>query len=202
MYRQVLEKMPFGTTLVAVSKGRSVAEIIALYNQGQRHFGESRVQDFEKKRQELPGDIIWHFIGTLQPNKIAKIIGKTALIHSVDSLSLARKISDASIARGLVTDVLIQVNASQEATKHGFALDECRLAFPELMALPGIRIQGLMTMGPKSDDQARILSCFKATHALQKELGLPHLSMGMSQDYELALEAGATYVRIGSLLFS
>lgn len=202
MYSQVVEKIPDHVTLVAVSKGRSVEEIMALYTQGQRHFGESRVQEFEQKCSQLPSDIIWHFIGTLQPNKISKVLGRFALIHSVDSLSLARKLSEASIKLGLVTDVLIQVNASNEPTKHGFSLEECKRLYPELSALPGIRIHGLMTMGPNTDDQQQIRSCFMKTASLQKELQLPELSMGMSHDFDLAIQSGATYVRIGSLLFT
>lgn len=199
---------PATIKLVAVSKGKTVEQIQALYDLGQRDFGESKVQEAEAKRATLPQDILWHLIGTLQIKKVPKIVGRYCLIHSVDSFELAQKLSKVSLEHNLVTDVLLQVNASGEATKHGFSLEACQEAFPSLLTLPGIRMHGLMTMAPLTDDRVSILSCFKATAALCQKLreqyNLPHfnqLSMGMSQDFELAIQAGATLLRIGTRLF-
>lgn len=200
---------PKSIKLVAVSKGKTVEQIQALYDAGQRDFGESRVQEVEAKRALLPQDILWHLIGTLQIKKVPKVVGRYELIHSVDSVELARKLSNVSLERGLVTDVLLQVNASGEATKHGFSLQECQEVFAELLTFTGIRMRGLMTMAPLTEDRKAIQDCFKATYdlctKLRQQYNLPHfceLSMGMSQDYEQAIQAGATLLRIGTRLFS
>lgn len=195
--------------VVAVSKGRTVEEILILYNRGQRDFAESRVQEAEAKRAQLPADIRWHFIGTLQKNKVAKVVGRYVLLHSVDSFELAEKISRESVRQNLVTELLFQVNISGEPTKHGFSAQELKGCFTQLIALAGIRPLGLMTMAPLTDDKKQILDCFSQCQSLCQELRerykLPHfteLSMGMSHDYELANQAGATINRIGSLLFT
>jgi pyridoxal phosphate enzyme (YggS family) len=197
----LVKKIGPAVQLVAVSKGRSVEEILHLYKQGQRHFGESKVQEFELKRKLLPNDIQWHLIGTLQTKKVPKVVGEFHLIHSIDSLALAEKLSIVSQERGVITNILLQVNASGEPTKHGFSPDALRSLFPALRALPGLSIKGLMTMAPNTNDQALIKNTFLATKALRDDLNLQELSMGMSQDYEIALDCGATIVRIGSLLF-
>lgn len=200
---------PKSIKLVAVSKGKTVEQMQALYDAGQRDFGESRVQEVEAKRALLPQDILWHLIGTLQIKKVPKVVGRYALIHSVDSVELARKLSSVSLERGLITDVLLQVNASGEATKHGFSLQECQEVFAELLTFTGIRMRGLMTMAPLTEDRKAIQACFEATRDLCTQLcqqyNLPYfceLSMGMSQDYEQAIQAGATLLRIGTRLFS
>lgn len=194
--------------LVAVSKGKTVEQIRALYEQGQRDFGESRVQEVEAKRVELPSDIRWHLIGTLQLKKVPKVVGRFALIHSIDSLELAQKLSKVSVDRNVVTDVLLQVNISGEATKHGFSKQECQEAMACLSKLPGIRLLGLMTMAPQTEDDEVIRACFTATATLcaelQRQYSLPNfcqLSMGMSQDFEIAIQSGATLLRIGTKLF-
>lgn len=200
---------PSSIKLVAVSKGKTVEQIEALYNEGYRDFGESRVQEVETKRAVLPQDIAWHLIGTLQIKKVPKVVGRYALIHSVDSLDLAKKLSQVSLERGLVTDVLLQVNASGEPTKHGFSLIECQEAFAELLTFSGIRMHGLMTMAPLTEDHKAIQACFSATShlctKLRQQYAVPsfcELSMGMSQDFELAIQSGATLLRIGTRLFS
>lgn len=189
--------------LIAVSKGRSIDAIRDLYNQGVRDFGESKVQEAESKQKELPQDIRWHLIGSLQTKKVPKIIGKYHLIHSVDRLELARKISGCSLEKGIVTSILLQVNCSGELSKHGFSESNLIKLYPELAALKGVSIQGLMTMAPElAHSSPQIVSeTFVRLTKLRDILGLQHLSMGMSQDYDLAIEAGATYLRIGSLLF-
>ena len=200
---------PAAITLVAVSKGHDASEIEVLYNKGQRIFGESRVQEADEKRLFLPQDIEWHLIGTLQAKKVNKVIGKYALIHSVHRVELALKLSQASQAKGIVTNILLQVNPLGEETKHGFSIQELYDVFPVLLTQPGIKLKGLMAMAPNTNDRALIKKCFSKTQeaclTLQRKYALPHfkeLSMGMSQDYDIAIACGATLVRIGSLLWS
>lgn len=199
---------PSSIKLVAVSKGKTVEQIQALYDAGQRDFGESRVQEVEAKRLLLPQDISWHLIGTLQIKKVPKVVGHYVCIHSVDSLKLAKKLSDVSLEQGIVTDVLLQVNASGEASKHGFSLTSLEEVFSTLCTYCGIRMHGLMTMAPLTDDTKAITACFTATASLcdrlRRQYNIPHfceLSMGMSGDFALAIQAGASILRIGSRLF-
>lgn len=189
--------------LLAVTKGRSVEEIQAAYDLGLRDFGENRLKEALEKRDRLPEDIRWHFIGHLQRNKVAAAISAFVLIHSVDSLELAQKISKSSLERNLVTSVLIEVNTSCEATKHGFHVEQCEKQWHDLCQLKGISIQGLMTMAPFTQDVARIHAAFRELREFRdcyaKELKI--LSMGMSLDFQIAIEEGATLLRIGSALF-
>lgn len=192
--------------LVAVSKYATVEQIKEAYELGIRHFAESKVQDALEKKKHLPEDISWHFIGRIQSNKIGKMIGKFLLIHSIADLATAKEISDKSREKGLVQSVLLQLNASGEARKQGFSTSELKASLKELHSLEGIQIEGLMTMGPHTDDKKVIRACFKEMRECLKELAalgdpMSHLSMGMSADYELAIEEGATLLRIGSLLF-
>ncbi len=193
--------------LVAVTKGRSVEDIKQLYDKGLRIFGESYVQEALEKIPQLPSDIAWHFIGTLQTKKVPKVIGKFALIHSIDSLDLAKKVSKVSQERHITTDILLEVNISQEATKHGFSPEGLIEAFSELIALPNIRVRGLMTMAPNTQDSTIIRRVFQKAKELQQTLQTLHsecteLSMGMSGDFVIAIECGATFIRIGSRLFT
>lgn len=194
--------------LVAISKGESIEAIQSFYEAGQRDFGENRLPEVEAKRALLPSDINWHFIGSLQSKKVPKVVGRFALIHSVDSLDLAKKISQVSCEKKVVSRILLQVNTSGEATKHGFTPEACRAQFAEILALPSLEIKGLMTMAPLTDDEMVILSCFSALSQLFSELKAAYslsdfieLSMGMSHDFRLAVRCGATLVRIGSYLF-
>lgn len=200
---------PKAIQLVAVTKGKSVQEILTLYDQGQRIFGESRVQEVEQKRAELPQDISWHLIGSLQLKKVPKVIGCFSLIHSVDSFELAQKLSKVSVLRNLSTDILLQVNTSKELSKHGFSVEGLKAVFSDLADLPGINLRGLMTMAPLTDDSSVIISCFNEAatllQELQDEYKLPQfcqLSMGMSQDFKIAIQCGATLLRIGTRLFA
>jgi PLP dependent protein len=188
-------------TLVAVSKGCSVQQIQEAYLQGLRNFGEGRVGEALEKMQQLPSDIKWHFVGKLQKNKVAKVIGHFAMIHSVDTLELAKKIDQASLKAHLITPVLVEVNISGEGTKGGFAPEELKDCFPEMLSYEGIKIDGLMTLAPFTKDQARIRQCFSTLRELAKKWELTILSMGMSNDFSLAIEEGATHVRIGTALF-
>ena len=208
MYSDLLQKVqsialaagrnPQDILLLAISKGRSVQDIAQAYAQGCRDFGESRVQEALPKMAALPQDIRWHLVGTLQTNKIKKVEGRFNLIHSIDSLELAQK---------LTGNVLLQINTSEESTKHGLAIEECRALFPTFLKLPHIHIQGLMTMAPLTQDQATLHHAFRSLRLLRDELvkhhnhPLPHLSMGMSNDYPIAIEEGATILRIGTALF-
>jgi len=193
---------PKDITLVAVTKSVSIEKMRAAYLAGERHFGESRVQEALDKRAHLPPDIVWHFIGTLQTNKLSKAVGQFALIHSVDRLLLAKAIAKKSLDSGITTPILLQVNVSQEGTKQGFSLDEIKEIFLELRGEKGLSVQGLMTIAPLTSDQKKIRSCFSPLQKLKQELNFQHLSMGMSQDFPIAIEEGATLLRIGSAIFS
>ncbi|MBS0650698.1 MAG: YggS family pyridoxal phosphate-dependent enzyme [Verrucomicrobia bacterium] len=194
-------RSPSDIALIAVTKYASLEALQEAYAMGLRTFGESRIPTALDKMAQLPSDIAWHFIGHLQSNKVAKAIGRFALIHSMDSLDLAKKISSASVQQNCTTPILLQVNTSGETSKQGFTPDSCRGHFLELSQLPGITIQGLMTMAPLTDDEKVVRSCFSRLRSLRDELKLRHLSMGMSHDFPIAIEEGATLLRIGSALF-
>lgn len=209
-YVKVLENISKITnkeiTLVAVTKGRPLEDVLSLYHLGCRNFGENRLPDAFSKIENMPRDINWHFIGSLQKNKVKKAIGHFALIQGVDSYELASKISECSLELGIVSPILFQVNTSGEVTKHGFSKELLLENFDKLKGLPGLKIEGLMTMAPLTDDEKLIRSCFSSLRELQEKLNnhgniLKTLSMGMSHDYEIALQEGATMLRIGSALF-
>lgn len=201
---------PATITLITVTKTHPVEQIIPAYKAGCRDFGESRVQEALDKISLAPNDIRWHLIGTLQANKIKKVIGRFALIHSIDSLKLARKIAYDSLVVGLLTPILLQVNVLREETKHGFTVEELRDQIHEIFALEGVSVKGLMTMAPLTEDETVIRTCFAALRDLRDEVktwadtpeGFTELSMGMSHDYPIAIEEGATLLRIGSAIFN
>lgn len=206
-YLNLIKEIPPKVTLVAVSKGFSWENVKPAYDAGCRNFGENRIQEALPKIEEAPKDIQWHFIGPLQLNKVRKAIGRFVLIHSVDDPKLAKKISECSLEVNLVTSILLQVNTSGEESKQGLSPTEWREAFKEVKDLPGISIRGLMTIAPLTEDKERIRSCFADLRLFRDELvddykiSLPDLSMGMSHDYHLAIEEGATLLRIGSQIF-
>ena len=204
--------MPEGVELVAVSKFHPASMILEAYEAGQRNFGESRVQEFLRKAEELPSEIRWHFIGHLQTNKVRSVIGKTHLIESVDSPRLLELIDRESEKAGVVSDVLLQVHVAAEEAKFGFFPDELKsfIRSGALGRLKATRVCGLMGMATNTDDTDRIRRDFSTLHSLfeeiKKEYGpmLPrfrHLSMGMSGDWPIAVEEGADMVRIGSAIF-
>jgi pyridoxal phosphate enzyme (YggS family) len=197
-YQDVIPHIPKNVKLVAVTKNVPVEDISLVYELGCRDFGENRVQDALPKIEELPPDIRWHFIGTLQKNKVKKVVGNFALIHSVDSVELAQEISK----QGIDTSILLQVNTSGEESKQGFTEDEFRRDLAMIQKMPYIQVKGLMTMAPLTEDVDQIRMCFRRLRELRDELGLKELSMGMSHDYKIAIEEGATIVRIGSAIFS
>lgn len=186
-------------TLVIVTKNHTWEEILPLYEQGFLDFGENRVQEALSKMG--PVNVRWHLIGNLQKNKVKKVIGKFHLIHSVDSLELAKTLSKASGESHLTTRILLQVNVSGEATKQGLSPQEWEMHKGEVLALPHLAIEGLMTMAPLTEDKALIRSVFRNLRAMRDQWGLMHLSMGMSHDFEIAIEEGSTLLRIGSAIF-
>ena len=193
--------------LVAVSKTYPPAVIQEAWNAGQHVFGENRVQDALPKIAELPAKAEWHFIGHLQSNKIRKALPAFTLIHGVDNLELAQQISRIAVEIGLTANVLLEINVSGEATKFGFSPADLRQSLEALLCLPNIRINGLMTMAPYSEDPETARPVFSKLRILRDELAaqsgqaLPELSMGMSGDFEVGIEEGATIVRIGSSIF-
>lgn len=200
---------PGSVRLVAVSKTKPAAAIAEAYRCGQAVFGENYVQELVAKVAELPAEIHWHFIGTLQSNKVRQIAGLVDLIHSVDRISLAREIDRQWGALGKSCDILIQVNISREATKGGTSSEELFQLVREAAGLPHLRIRGLMTMPPFFDDPDAARPYFRALKELSVEIEaaavpgveMRELSMGMSGDFEVAIEEGATLVRVGSALF-
>ncbi len=200
---------PPGPTLVAVSKTVTADVIRTAYETGQRDFGENRVQDLLTKMDALQdlSDIRWHFIGRLQRNKVRKIVGRVALIHSVDSLRLAQAISRVASEENIGSvEVLLEVNVTGEESKAGFTASSVKEEIKELIALPSLKIGGLMTMAPFVDDEKVLSHCFSNLRLLAEELSQEYgsgtsLSMGMSNDYPIALREGATIVRVGSRIF-
>ena len=198
-------------TLVAVTKNVGMDAIEEAFRSGVTEFGENRVQDALDKQQQVPpymsDKIRWHLIGHLQTNKVKKIIGKFGLIHSVDSIHLAKEISEQASRRGSVQPVLLQVKMVEDPTKSGFEPNELRSAFADLLAMSGIRVDGLMTMAPLTDDVAVWRKSFCGLKALRDELAakfsisLKELSMGMTQDWEEAVKCGSTMIRLGRAVF-
>lgn len=194
-------------TLVAVTKTHPVEVIREAYGAGLRHFGENRVQEALLKIEALPSDIQWHLIGQLQTNKINKILGKFTLVHAVDSWDLAQALSARVGEDG--QDILLEVNSSGEASKAGVAPDRALELAERVAGLPGLRLRGLMTVGPLTEDPGRQREAFKRSKGLFDEMrGLnwtgkdfSTLSMGMSGDFEIAIEEGSTLVRVGTALF-
>ena len=199
---------PEAIQVVLVTKAVSCERILEAYEAGFREFTENRVQEFEEKRKRLPEDIKWHMIGHLQINKVKDLIGKTVLIHSLDRLELASEIQKQAEKKGLAAvDCLIQVNSTGEPTKHGLRPDAVE-DFAAQMRQPAIRFRGLMTIGPLTEDGEKIRQSFRSVRFLRERLNARFpdidwgiLSMGMSGDYQIAIEEGATLVRIGSAVF-
>jgi len=193
--------------LVAVSKTYPPAVIQEAWNAGQHVFGENRVQDALPKIAELPAEAEWHFIGHLQSNKIRKALPAFTLIHGVDNLELAQQINRIAGEMGLTANILLEINVSGEASKFGFSPTDLRQNLEDLLCLPNIRINGLMTMAPYSEDPETARPVFSKLRILRDELAaktgqaLLELSMGMSGDFEVGIEEGATIVRIGSSIF-
>lgn len=193
-------------TLVAVSKTKPVEDIEALYQLGQRDFGENYVQELVDKQASLPADIHWHFIGHLQSNKVKYIAPFVHLIHGVDSIKLLKEIDKQAAKNHRIIDCLLQVHIASEETKFGMDEQELKEAIGLLSNFPNVRVRGLMGMASFSDDQGKVRAEFKSLYNIFNTSAIRHLpsailSMGMSGDYKIAIEEGSTMVRIGSLLF-
>ncbi|MBI5197972.1 MAG: YggS family pyridoxal phosphate-dependent enzyme [Nitrospirae bacterium] len=195
---------PETVTQVAVSKGVSPEFIQEAQRAGLRIFGESRVQEAVPKLEALSGmEIRWHFIGHLQKNKVKYLTGRFDLIHSVDSIPLAEEIGRRAIAVGGRQKILLQVNVAGESQKGGVSTEKVRATVRDLSVLPGISLEGLMTIPPFMEDPEAVRPYFRLMKKLVQEIGDPlhDISMGMSHDFEAAIEEGATLVRIGTAIF-
>jgi pyridoxal phosphate enzyme (YggS family) len=206
------QSLPQSVKLVAVSKFHSPAAIWEAYEAGQRLFGESRVQELLEKQRQLPTDIEWHFIGHLQTNKVKSLAPFIALIHSVDSLKLLEAIDREGQRINRVIPCLLQLHIAQENSKYGFSFDECRDLFQtgRWIDFRHVHVKGLMGMATFTDDEDQIRQEFRLLHEFFLEIKTGYfpsdatfneLSMGMSNDYLLAIQEGSTLVRIGTLIF-
>jgi len=194
-------------TLIGVTKYISPYLIKKAFDQGLRHFGENKVQEAIPKLEELPDDLYWHFIGHLQSNKVKYVFPRFYLIHSLDRISLAKEINKRAQERGEGARVLVQVNVAEEKSKYGLSLHDTK-DFIEKIAkeYPYIKIKGLMTMAPYVEDPEEVRPVFKRLKELSDSINidgveLKELSMGMTNDFEVAVEEGATMVRIGRAIF-
>ena len=210
--RNVRAHIPAHVTLVCVSKFHSVEAIREAYDAGERHFGESRVQELKQKIPLLPADIHWHFIGHLQTNKVRDLLKlRPYLIHSVDSERLLEAINAEAIKQGIVQNILLELHVAKEETKTGLSKTQVRLILDHTATVwRGLRILGLMAMATNTDDETEIRRCFNLTAGLASDLysanetvfqAKPVLSMGMSEDYRIAIDCGSNMVRIGSTIF-
>lgn len=196
-------------TLVAVSKTKPAEMVKEAYDAGARDFGENKVQEILEKAPVLPPDIRWHMIGHLQTNKVRQVVGKTCLIHSVDSVRLAREIEKESAKRDLVTPVLLEVNVAREESKFGFFTEEVDAAVTEIAAFPHVHVTGLMTIAPYVEEPEENRHIFRKLYQLFIDIKRKNvdnttmsvLSMGMTGDFEVAVEEGATIVRVGTGIF-
>ncbi len=196
-------------TLIAVSKTKPVEMLQEAYDLGVRVFGENKPQEMRDKMPQLPQDIRWHMIGHLQRNKIKYIIGKAEMIHSVDSLKLAEAISQEAEKHGRTIPVLIEVNVAGEESKFGVSPGETEELIRRIAPLPGLTVRGLMTIAPYVEDQELNRPVFRELRKLSVDIAsknidnvcMCELSMGMTGDYETAIEEGATFVRVGTGIF-
>lgn len=208
----ITETLLDGVELVAVSKFHPVEALKEAYDAGQRIFGESRVQEISQKRLLMPDDVQWHFIGHLQTNKVRQLVPYVSLIHSVDSIKLLESINAESARIGKVVDVLLQLHVAQEEAKFGFTCEDCVDMVDKgvLDRLPNVRVCGVMGMATNTDDMGKVREEFKSIKNVFDTLKqryfadkpyFKEISMGMSDDYHIAMEEGSTLVRIGTTIF-
>ena len=196
-------------TLVAVSKTKPVSMLEEIYNENIRHFGENKVQELCEKFETMPKDINWHMIGHLQRNKVKAVIDKATLIHSVDSIRLAETIEQEAAKKDIIVDILIEVNVAEEDSKFGLKVDEVLSMIEAISTFPHVRIKGLMTIAPFVDDPEENRPVFAQLRKLSVDIANKNidnvsveiLSMGMTNDYQVAIEEGATIVRVGTAIF-
>ena len=209
---RITAELPTGVRLVAVSKFHPIEALQEAYDAGQRVFGESKVQEMTMKHEALPKDIEWHFIGHLQTNKIKYMAPYVALVHGVDSFKLLAEIDKQARKAGRIIPCLLQIHIAQEETKFGFTTDECRTMLDEgrWRTLDHVRIAGVMGMATNTDDEGQIASEFRTLADFFHEMKDTHfghddafreISMGMSDDYPLAIRHGSTLIRVGSRIF-
>lgn len=210
--KKISDELPVGVKLVAVSKFHPVEALKEAYAAGQRIFGESRAQEIQVKHAEMPADVEWHFIGHLQTNKVRALVPYVSLIHSVDSAKLLNCINDEAGKIGRVVDVLLQLHVAKEVTKFGMTPDECveLVESGAVAELKNVRVRGVMGMATNTDDEDEVRKEFRAIKATFDELKdrcfagcdyFSEISMGMSDDYHIAIEEGSTLVRIGTSIF-
>ena len=211
-YDEIRASLPAGVRLVAVSKFKPAEDISALYQLGQRVFGENHAQEMRAKHEQLPEDIEWHFIGHLQTNKIKYIAPYVSMIHSIDSFDLLKEVNKHAVKNNRVIPCLLQFHIADEETKFGFSLEECKamLDNADFQELKNVKLHGVMGMATFTDDQAQVRGEFQHLHRIFQELKTSYfsqnpdfkeISMGMSEDYPIAVEEGSTLIRIGSAIF-
>lgn len=199
-------------TLVAVSKYHPVAELMEVYDAGQRDFGENIVQELRQKQEVMPADVRWHFIGHLQTNKVKYIAPYVYLIHSIDTLRLLQEVNKQALKNNRVIDCLLQIHVAEEETKFGFTINECRqmLEAGEWRQCQGVRLCGLMCMASNTPDEKRVHSDFHRVYDFFHEVKAAYFadkpefairSYGMSHDWHIALEEGSNMIRVGTAIF-
>ena len=196
-------------TLIAVSKTKPISMLQEIYDEGIRDFGENKVQELSMKYEELPKDIRWHMIGHLQRNKVKQVVDKACLIHSVDSYRLAEEINIQAKKKGIVAPILVEVNIAEEESKFGIHKEDAIQLVEEIAELENIRIEGLMTIAPFVEDPEENRQYFRNIRQLSVDIAEKNidnvsmnvLSMGMTGDYTVAIEEGATMVRVGTGIF-
>ena len=211
-YDEIRASLPAGVRLVAVSKFKPAEDISALYQLGQRVFGENHAQEMRAKHEQLPKDIEWHFIGHLQTNKIKYIAPYVSMIHSIDSFDLLKEVNKHAIKNERTIPCLLQFHIADEETKFGFTLEECEemLLNESFQELKNVKIHGVMGMATFTNDHDQVRREFHHLHQIFDELktryfsqnpDFKELSMGMTEDYPIAIEEGSTLIRIGSAIF-
>ncbi|MGC6432887.1 MAG: YggS family pyridoxal phosphate-dependent enzyme [Crocinitomicaceae bacterium] len=211
-YKEVLNTIPNDICLVAVSKTKPIDAILEKYNQGQRIFGENKVQELVAKYEGLPKDIEWHLIGHLQTNKVKYIAPFVSLIHSIDSLKLLKEVNKEAKKNNRVINCLLQFHIAQEETKYGLNLEEAKslLESEEFIQMENVSVVGIMGMASFSDDENQVRDEFRIlentfsilkSHYFKFNDNFKEISMGMSGDYKVAIEEGSTMIRVGSLIF-
>ena len=211
--KRIKDSLPDNVTLVAVSKTHTIEHIMKAYEEGQRDFGENKVQELTAKAEVMPKDIRWHLIGHLQSNKVKYIAEFVHMIHAVDSLKLLKEINKQAAKANSIVECLLQIHIAEEDTKFGLSEEECEnlLLEPSLAEMKNIKIKGLMGMATFTDDEAQVKREFSGLKSpfdrlTQKHSGLEYwlpetLSMGMSGDHKLAVDEGSNMVRVGSSIF-
>ncbi|CAK7021820.1 MAG: Pyridoxal phosphate homeostasis protein [Tissierella sp.] len=195
--------------LIAVTKTIDIDRINETIRVGISNIGENKVQELEKKYDLIGDTVNYHMIGHLQTNKVKNIIGKTRLIHSLDRLSLAKELDKRSKNSDIITDVLVQVNVAEEESKFGLKVEEVLYFIEEILDLKNIKVRGLMTIAPNTTDEILLRKVFRTLYNLKENiinknyenLSMDYLSMGMTNDYELAIEEGSNMIRVGSAIF-